>query len=166
MSLQDWGALGELIGGVAIIVSLIYVGLQVRQGTKATYAATSQSFSAQYSGIMLKLAEAEVREVYWKGLAGLKNLQGSENVAFMALMASIFRMYETFYFEQVAGRFKSNMFDSWMTQLVDLFGNDGVREYCDMRKHNFSIEFVSFVEEIAAESTAKSMYQDGSRDAS
>ena len=26
MSLQDWGALGELVGGVAIIVSLLYVG--------------------------------------------------------------------------------------------------------------------------------------------
>ena len=28
MTLMDWGALGELIGGVAIIVSLIYVGVQ------------------------------------------------------------------------------------------------------------------------------------------
>jgi hypothetical protein len=35
MTLQDWGALGELVGGVAIIVSLIYVGLQIRQGTQA-----------------------------------------------------------------------------------------------------------------------------------
>ena len=25
MSLQDWGAIGELLGGVAIIVSLLYV---------------------------------------------------------------------------------------------------------------------------------------------
>ena len=29
MSLQDWGAIGELLGGVAIIVSLLYVGLQI-----------------------------------------------------------------------------------------------------------------------------------------
>ena len=36
MTLQDWGAIGEVIGGVAIIFSLIYVGIQVKQSTKAT----------------------------------------------------------------------------------------------------------------------------------
>jgi hypothetical protein len=30
MILMGWGALGELVGGVAIIVSLIYVGVQVK----------------------------------------------------------------------------------------------------------------------------------------
>ena len=29
MTLQEWGALGELIGGIGIIVSLIYVGADV-----------------------------------------------------------------------------------------------------------------------------------------
>jgi len=166
MSLQDWGALGELIGGVAIIVSLIYVGLQVRQGTKATYAATNQSFSAQYSDIMLKITEMDVREIFWKGLSGLKNLQGSENVAFMTLMSSIIRTYETFYFEQIEGRFKSKIFDSWITQLIDLFGNEGVREYWEIRGHNFSVEFVRYVEERVAESTPKAMYQSGSQEVS
>ena len=33
MTLLEWGALGELIGGVAIIVSFIYVGVQVKQNT-------------------------------------------------------------------------------------------------------------------------------------
>ena len=158
MSLQDWGALGELIGGVAIIVSLLYVGLQIRQSAKATHAATNQSFSAQYSEIMLRLSDADRREVFWKGLAGLKNLQGSEHVAFMSIMAAIFRTYETFYFEQIEDRFRSKLFDSWLGQLVDLFGNEGVREYWAVRKHNFSIDFNSFVEQKVAEGTPRSMY--------
>jgi hypothetical protein len=36
MTIQDLGALGEMAGGLAIIVSLIYVGLQIKQNTKAT----------------------------------------------------------------------------------------------------------------------------------
>ena len=47
MTLQDWGALGELIGGIAIIISLIYVGVQLNLSNKATRAATNQAFSAQ-----------------------------------------------------------------------------------------------------------------------
>ncbi len=43
MSLQDWGAIGELLGGVAIIVSLLYVGLQIKHGNQETRAATLQA---------------------------------------------------------------------------------------------------------------------------
>lgn len=43
MTIQDWGALGEMIGGAAIIVSLIYVGVQLKQGNRETKAATLQA---------------------------------------------------------------------------------------------------------------------------
>ncbi len=45
MSLQDWGAIGELLGGVAIIVSLLYVGLQIKHGNRETRASTIQAAS-------------------------------------------------------------------------------------------------------------------------
>ena len=43
MSLQDWGAIGELLGGVAIIVSLLYVGLQIKHGNRETRASTLEA---------------------------------------------------------------------------------------------------------------------------
>jgi len=98
MSLQDWGALGELVGGLAIIVSLLYVGLQVRQGTNASRAATNQAFTVQFSDLILQITKPELRDISWRGIKGLNNLQGSENAAFMALLAAIMRTYETFYF--------------------------------------------------------------------
>ena len=165
MSLQDWGAIGELLGGVAIIVSFIYVGLQVRQGTKATNAATNQAFSAQYLELLIQLTRADVRDVFWKGLAGLKNLQGGEQVAFMAMMGSILRTWETFYFERAAGRFDSEKYDAWLVQLIDLFGNDGVREYWEIRRHNFSAEFVEYLDKKNAESSPRPMYSGGFQDA-
>ena len=40
MDIMELGAIGELVGGVAVIASLIYVGLQLRQNTSATRAAS------------------------------------------------------------------------------------------------------------------------------
>ena len=74
MTLQDWGALGELIGGGTIIVSLIYVGLQIKQSTAAARAATSQSFGSQYSACMFKITEAVFRDIWWRGINGMDNL--------------------------------------------------------------------------------------------
>lgn len=161
MTLQDWGALGELIGGVAIIVSLLYVGLQIRHSTNATRSATSQAFSAQYSEIMLRLTSSEVSTVFWKGLPGLNNLEGRELPAYMGFMGAIVRMYETFYFEKLEGRFESKTFDSWTTQLADLFGNQGPSEYWELRKHNFSPEFVAYVDNEIAKSKTALMYPKG-----
>jgi len=158
MTLQDWGALGELVGGAAIIVSLLYVGLQIRHGTNATRSATNQAFSAQYSEIMLRLTCPEFSVIWWKGLPGLGNLEDDEVPAFMGFMASIVRTYETFYFERLEGRFESRMFESWMTQLIDVFGNQGARDYWELRRHNFSPEFVAHVEEEVSRNSPSRMY--------
>jgi len=166
MTLQDWGALGEMVGGAAIIVSLLYVGLQIRHSTNATRSATSQAFSAQYSEIMLRLTSIEFSAVVWKALPGVSNLKDQEIPAFMGFMGAIIRMYETFYFENLEGRFDSKTFVSWTTQLIDLFGNQGARDYWKLRKHNFSPDFVAYVEQEVAKSTPSRMYPDnaGQRD--
>ena len=103
MTLQDWGALGELVGGVAIIVSLIYVGLQIRQGTQASRAATLQSFSAQYADLIMQITREDFRDIFWRGVGGLENLQKSEIAAFMAFLASIMRTFESFFFQKKKG---------------------------------------------------------------
>lgn len=159
MTLQDWGALGELIGGVAIIVSLVYVGLQIKQSTAAARAATSQAFSAQYSEQMFHISRGDNRDVFWRGLTGLQNLQGSEIVAFMCILGSIVRMWESFYLQMQEGTFEPRIFESWMTQLTDLFGQPGVQEYWAMRAHQFTPEFVEFLEVELTANKSKPMYK-------
>lgn len=38
MTLQDWGSLGEVISGMAVLVTLIYLAIQTRQNTLAVRA--------------------------------------------------------------------------------------------------------------------------------
>jgi hypothetical protein len=35
MTVQDWGAIGEIVGAVAVVVTLVYLGKQIRQNTHA-----------------------------------------------------------------------------------------------------------------------------------
>ena len=44
MSIQEWAAIGEIVSAIAIVVSLIYVSVQLRQNTRATRVVTSQAF--------------------------------------------------------------------------------------------------------------------------
>ena len=160
MTLQDLGALGELVGGIAIIVSLIYVGLQIKQGAQASRAATIQSFSTQYAELILQITREDFRDIFWRGVGGLQNLRESETAAFMAFLASIVRMFESFYFQKMDGSFDDRLFDSWMTQTLDLFGTEGGREYWAFRKHQFNAEFVEFFDQQMATFTPRPMYPD------
>jgi len=146
MTLQDWGALGELVGGLAIIVSLLYVGLQIRHGTNATRAATNPAFVTQYNELLLTLTRTEIRDIYWRGLPGLANLQGSEMAGFSGFMAAVFRTYEAFYLEKEEGRFDTKMWQGYTALFADLLSHEGPPEYWEMRKHQYSDEFAAVVD--------------------
>jgi len=158
MTLQDWGALGELIGGVAIIVSLIYVGLQVRQGTHATRAATSQAFTDQYISVLPPLREPGFAEIFWRGLRGLHNLQDSEKVVFMSFIATFLRIFEAFYFQEKDGAFDTRLFGGWSNTFIDLFTYEGPREVLEIRNHWYSAQFVEYLQDRIAKAAPKDMY--------
>ena len=44
MDIMELGAIGELVGGVAVVGSLIYVGLQVRQSNRLAQADAVQAY--------------------------------------------------------------------------------------------------------------------------
>ena len=47
MNVQDWGAIGEVVGAIAVIVSILYLSIQVRANAR-TMKATA-SFDATHS---------------------------------------------------------------------------------------------------------------------
>ena len=43
MSIQDWAALAEIVGSIAVVLTLIYLAMQIRESNRETRAATVQS---------------------------------------------------------------------------------------------------------------------------
>ncbi len=62
MNIQDLGALGELIGGTAVVVTLIYLAVQVRQNTRsldtARQLALAQTYQMRSDALQAMLVEA------------------------------------------------------------------------------------------------------------
>ena len=158
MTLQDWGALGELIGGVAIIVSLIYVGLQIRQSTHASRAATSQAHTSQFIGSVSLLVEPGFSDIFWRGLPGLHNLQAGEKVAFTSYISIVLRMFESFYMQEKDGNFDSRLFGGWGGTYFDLLANEGPHEVLEIWKHLFNAQFIEFLQDGLASADPKDMY--------
>ena len=66
LTILDWRAIGELIGGLAVILSLIYVGTQVRQNTKATKLTSYQHALDKLTALDLLLAKDQaLHRIAW-----------------------------------------------------------------------------------------------------
>jgi hypothetical protein len=147
MSIQEWGAISEMVGAIAIVVSLIYVGVQIRQNTQATRVRASQAFVESHCGAITQITRHPAFwDVYWRGLSGLSNLQGGEIAAFGAWTGHLLRTWESFYFQTKAGAFEDQIWFGWNHQYRDLFAYPGIQEEWTIRRHCFSDEFREFVE--------------------
>ena len=101
MSLQDWGAIGELLGGVAIIVSLLYVGLQIKHGNRETRAATLQ---ATLDSEMSFQAEAMRYAGTWeKILTGVHITDVEETRTAILLYNMMMTLYQNRYYQFKTG---------------------------------------------------------------
>ena len=56
MELAELGALGELVGGIAVIASLLYVGLQVRESRRTSEAANNQAQADAHAAYLTQIA--------------------------------------------------------------------------------------------------------------
>ena len=63
MDIMELGAIGELVGGIAVIGSLIYVGLQIRQSNQLNHAESVRAYVRDYSALLGELRDSEFADL-------------------------------------------------------------------------------------------------------
>ena len=66
MNLENLANLGEFIGGVAVIASLIYPAIQIRQNTRSVKSSTVATNTANWSSLLVSLASGDNNQHYKK----------------------------------------------------------------------------------------------------
>lgn len=105
MSIQEWGAIGEIIGGIAVVASLVYLAMQIRQNTKqlsmtiksAELAAFERNVDASSRFRQMFITNPDVTELYLRGIAKYAELGDTEKVRFDMLVRSILSGFQGAY---------------------------------------------------------------------
>src|SRR4051794_5840897 len=86
MTLADLANLGQVVGAIAVFISLIYVALQIRQNTNAVRAATAQSVHEHFANWYHLLASDEsCAQVVIDGLKDYHSLGEKDKARFVAV---------------------------------------------------------------------------------
>jgi hypothetical protein len=79
MSLAEWSNFAQVVGTVAVIVTLIFVGLQIRQNTNALQRNEHNSTMEQWTVIRMAIAKhRDIAELMTAGLYGEKVLDAAD----------------------------------------------------------------------------------------
>ena len=89
MNLTDLANIGQVIGAIAVVISLIYVALQIRQNTNAVRSATAQAVHEHFANwYQLVAADSELSQIVATGLRDYGSLSEEERVRFIATFMS------------------------------------------------------------------------------
>ena len=85
--LEALGNIGDFLGGIGVVITLVYLATQIRQNTATVRATGAASHSEGLNNITLLLAQNfEARSVYFQGLSDYKSLSEDGRLQFDLLM--------------------------------------------------------------------------------
>lgn len=151
MDLEALGNLGDFVGGVAVVVTLIYVAVQIRQNTSQVRLNTA---STQYEGILHAfdpVYSGENGPTFLKGLAGQEDLTPDESFVFSLLMTRIFAQFEMSLYHRDRGSLEQDLFELH-SRMLEVFAHSegGARWWREFGVLTFGREFVEHIEQLMA----------------
>ena len=148
MNLGDLANLGQVIGAIAVVVSLFYVANQIRQNTNAVRSATAQTVHEHFANwYHLIAADAELARIAASGLRDYASLSEQEKVRFIAAFMAFLSYGQNAFLKWRQGLLEPALWTGWEQVLMNLIGAPGGKGLWKERAYLFGEEFRRHVED-------------------
>ena len=154
MDIMELGAIGEMIGGVAVVATLGYLAIQIRQNTKSTRFLATQSLVAGQAESNFLMAShddlaAIIQDVVMNG--DLDRLEPHAQMRFSSFMIGIYGQVDFAYHQYLGGQLDESVWKRWDYELPVFLSQPGLAEWWTRDKPRFSAEFAAYVDQQLAE---------------
>ena len=161
---QLLGNIGEFVGSIAVLVTLIYLTVQIRHSTAAVNNQVEQESSAWwYEFNQVMTLNPEILEIFQQGLKDIEPLSDEERRRFVWFVASSFYRIMGFHKAWISGHLSD---DSWKPSeryLRTLLEHPAVDIWWRTGFFNGSDEFVAYIEGIRQDVDSEWEYVDIAR---
>lgn len=141
--------IAEIIGAIAVVIGLVFVGLELRQNTTVRRVTATQTLAADYARALDPLAfEADAACIYVRGINGLQNLDDSERLRFFVTLFQIFRSAEQLHYYSVEGMVEPRIWRGFERQVSEVSSLPGVQQWWELRRDWFSDDFQAYLDDL------------------
>ena len=149
MTLQDVGSVGELIGAIAVVFSLVYLAMQIRQNTKAVRIQTYQAIMDASNRLGDSMAAPDVDRIYRKGRKDPDSCSEEELAQFKLIAGQVLNLYEGLFLHHQSGAIDDDFFDNRWKAFHRIMHQPGfVKIWADMGLAYYASSFTEAVGEL------------------
>ena len=146
MNWEAFGSIAELLGAIAVVASLFYVGAQVRESSRATRGQTLNQLSSDMNANLREvLGNDELRDIGHRVMDG-DHLEPREEGFYAAWVLSLLRTMESAHYQVQLGLLDDRQFFSLIDTTTLHLGNPIGKKLWDSRASVHDPEFRKAVE--------------------
>ena len=145
MTIQDLGAIGEFIGSIGVVVTLIYLAVQIRQNTRMGTASLEQGlFDAQTNIYHLILTNPELIKLAHDFLEGHGD-DPAENARLHNFILYAFETHQHHFVQHKHGFLEEVSLDTYWNIQMAWLGNEPGMEWFKRNSQHFRPDYVAYV---------------------
>ena len=152
LKLGEWAQIAEIVAAVAVVFSLVYVGLELRENTSAVRAASVQAITTGTRDALMTVAsDAELARVVRLGAYDRSSLTDDEKYRFSIFSRQRWLFFQGIWIQHQLDVLDENSWQSYRQLVCNLLDNSGNREEWPYHIDVLNAEFVAWVQECSAE---------------
>jgi hypothetical protein len=149
MNLSDLANLGEFVGGLAVIATLIYLAMQLRQNTRALKSATLANNTSIWASMLVDLGSGDKLQAYLHGSSGSRSLPPDEFLQFFLFCRALFVSFENQHHQYQQGMLDQAIYAGYERSFqAQILSMPGFRRYWEKYSNEFSPSFQARVKEM------------------
>lgn len=154
MTLETVYFVGQTVAAVAVVLSLVFVGFQIKEHNREARLAAMHEAAKEYRSITdMALNNPVLVELFIRaaktGMDGMSEVEAQQ----MALLYhSNLRVYEDMYFQDKEGQLDTRLWRSMERQLAGFSTTVGFKQYWEIRAHIYTDEFQNYVNDLDGQS--------------
>ena len=147
---MDWDAIratGEIIGAIAVLVTIVYLASQVRASKSSTDSSTFVSIVGGLNEANTLLAtDPDMAALIERGMRDPADLTPEEENRFFYYVRTVMNLFWTMFVMHHHGKLSTEMWSPWDAVLRNYLNVPGVRRFVETQFHIDKPELASFAE--------------------
>lgn len=152
MSLVDLASIGSFVSGIAVLVSLVYVSVQVRQAKLHQQAAIRQGRADRIVSMCFAAGDPSVADAVAKGYAGDIDITKTQLTQYHYICRGFFYHCEEEFFQHKEGLANNAYYASFLAGTTRMFCEPGLRVQWKLQRGSFVPEFVALMDRLMEDS--------------
>ena len=146
--LQKWALTAEIVGGAAVLITLIFLIFQISESVRATRAQTAQSLFDQLQNTTASISSSPELQREWVEFNqnGFTNLDFEQRARVTATLTRLLFVYDNAYYQYQQDTLDDIVFDRFRRNVLERTTRDYFPRYWEARKNAFTKPFQEWID--------------------